>query len=124
MIFVVVGGGIGAGIRYLLGAWVQGMVGAGFPWGTFLVNITGAFLIGIVLTFVETGSLSGEQRLFLAVGVLGGYTTFSTLSYDTIQLMLGGEVAAALLNSFGQTAAGLLAAWLGIVAARVLLGMV
>jgi fluoride exporter len=72
------------GARYLVGAWVQGAAGPGFPWGTFFINITGAFLIGVVLTLVEAGAFSGQTRLFVAVGVLGGYTTFSTLSFDTI----------------------------------------
>lgn len=85
-----------------------------------MVNVTGAFLIGMVLALVEAGTLSGQTRLFLAVGVLGGYTTFSTLSYDTIQLILESEIPAALLNSFGQVAVGLLAAWLGIASVRVL----
>ena len=120
LLLVVAGGGLGAGARYLLGTWVQGMVGPGSPWGTFLVNVTGAFIIGMVLALVEAGTLSGQTRLFLAVGVLGGYTTFSTLSYDTIQLILESEIPAALLNSFGQVAVGLLAAWLGIASVRVL----
>lgn len=120
LLLVVVGGGIGAGARYLLGAWVQGMAGPGYPWGTFLINTTGAFLIGIVLALVEAGIFSGQTRLFVAVGVLGGYTTFSTLSYDTIQLILEGDLSAAMLNSFGQVAVGILAAWLGIASVRVL----
>lgn len=84
LLLVILGGGIGAGARYLVGAWVQGVAGPGFPWGTFFINITGAFLIGVVLTLVEAGAFSGQTRLFVAVGLLGGYTTFSTLSYDTI----------------------------------------
>lgn len=120
LFLVVLGGGLGVGARFLLGAWVQGMAGSGFPWGTFFINVSGAFLIGMILALVEAGTLSGEIRLLVAVGVLGGYTTFSTLSYDTIQLLLSGEIPAALLNSFGQVAVGLLAAWLGIASMRLL----
>lgn len=93
-------------------------MGADFPWGTFLVNVSGSFLIGVVLTFVEVGVLSAQARMFLAVGVLGGYTTFSTFSYDTLQLILSGDLGGSLLNAAGQLITGLVATYLGVVAAR------
>src|SRR3712207_6954251 len=71
------GGAIAAAPRYLAGLSMAPRLGVSFPWGTFFVNVTGSFLIGIVLVLVETGTLSAEARLFLAVGILGGYTTFS-----------------------------------------------
>ena len=88
VLLVAAGGGIGAVLRYLIGIFLAVRLGPDFPWGTFFVNVTGSFLIGIVLVLVEDGTLSPEARLFLAVGILGGYTTFSTYSYEAVQLMV------------------------------------
>ena len=101
------------------------LLGAGFPWGTFFVNVTGSFLIGIVLVLVEGGTLPAEARLFFAVGILGGYTTFSSFSYETLQLMNGGGkvVEPVLFNTLGQALAGLLAVYLGVVVGRALAGV-
>jgi CrcB protein len=99
-------------------------LGAGFPWGTFFVNVTGSFLIGIILVLVEGGELPPGARLFLAVGVLGGYTTFSSFSYETLQLLGGGgNLGPVLLNTLGQLLTGLLAVYLGVIVGRVLGGM-
>lgn len=122
VLLVALGGALGAASRYLLGGWIQSRLGPDFPWGTFIVNVSGCLLIGAVLGLVERGALPGEARLFLAVGILGGYTTFSTFGYETLKLLEGGETAAALLNAFGQLALGLAAVYLGLVAARVLGG--
>jgi CrcB protein len=81
------------------------------------------FLIGIVLVLVEAGTLPAEARLFLAVGVLGGYTTFSSFSYETLQLVNGGDVVPVLFNSLGQPLTGLLAVYLGVIFARTLGGI-
>lgn len=122
VLLVAAGGAIGAVLRYLLGAWIQGRLGPDFPWGTFIVNVSGSLLIGVVLGLVDRGALSGEARLFLAVGILGGYTTFSTFSYETLQLLADGNLAATLLNALGQFALGLVSVYLGLVAARLLVG--
>lgn len=105
-LLVMLGGGIGAGVRYKLGAWVQGLGGPSFPWGTFLINITGSFLIGLVLRLSLEGALSPEWRLFLAVGVLGGYTTFSTFSWETLTLVQQGEWFKAFLYGAGSVMLG------------------
>lgn len=123
VLLVAAGGAIGAAARYLVGLWVAGRFGADFPWGTFLVNVTGSFLIGVVLVLVERGALPPGARLLLAVGVLGGYTTFSSFSYETLQLLGGGSLGPLLLNAFGQLLAGLLAVYLGVVCGRALGGM-
>ncbi len=122
VLLVAIGGAIGAAARYLAGLWIAARFGAGFPWGTFFVNVTGSFLIGIVLVLVERGTLPGEARLFLAVGILGGYTTFSSFSYETLQL-LSGDIRPVLLNAFGQLFVGLLVVYLGVVFARALGGI-
>jgi CrcB protein len=121
-LLVAAGGAIGAALRYLLGGLIASRLGPDFPWGTFVVNISGCLLIGAVLGLVERGALPPEARLFLAVGVLGGYTTFSTFGYETVSLLEGGEILAAALNAFGQLALGLVAVYLGLAAARILGG--
>ncbi len=124
VLLVAVGGGLGAAARYLAGLWIVARLGADFPWGTFFVNVTGSFLIGIILVLVEGGELPPGARLFLAVGVLGGYTTFSSFSYETLQLLGGeGSLGPVLFNAFGQLLVGLLAVYLGVVCGRVLGGI-
>ncbi|MCS7058111.1 MAG: fluoride efflux transporter CrcB [Meiothermus sp.] len=107
-LLVALGGAIGALLRYGLGAWVQALGGPGFPWSTFLINVSGSFLIGIVLRLSLEGALSPEWRLFLAVGVLGGYTTFSTFSWETLTLAQQGEWLKASLYVLGSVVLGLL----------------
>ncbi len=117
---VAVGGAIGAASRYLLGAWIAARVGPDFPWGTFAINVSGALLIGVVLGLAAEGIISSEAQVFLAVGVLGGYTTFSTFSYESFGLLTDGNIGAFLLNAVGQLGAGLLAVALGLALSRVL----
>lgn len=103
---VMLGGSVGAGLRYGLGAWVQTLSGPSFPWSTFLINVSGSFLIGMVVRLNLGGALSPEARLFLAVGVLGGYTTFSSFSYETLTLVQQGEWLKALLYALGSVVLG------------------
>jgi fluoride exporter len=116
---VAAGGAIGATLRWGIGTWIVGRTGPGFPWHTMLINVAGAFLIGVLMALsIERGAISGDWRLFLGTGVLGGFTTFSTLSYESIALMQSGLWTAGLANMFGSGALGLAAAWLGIVVGR------
>lgn len=116
---VVAGAGIGGGLRYAVGGWIAERWGASFPWGTFAVNISGAFVLGVVMALsVERSLLPPAWRLFLGVGILGGYTTFSTLSYESIALVQRGLYAQGALNMFGSAAAGLVAVFAGIVVGR------
>jgi CrcB protein len=118
---VAVGGAIGASLRWSLGTWIVGRTGSAFPWHTMLINVSGAFLIGVLMALsVEKGIISSDWRLFLGTGVLGGFTTFSTLSYESIALIQNGLWTAGLANMFGSGVAGLVAAWLGLVAGRAL----
>ena len=116
------GGAIGAVARYLLGTWIATHVSPDFPWSTFLINISGSFLIGVILGLASAGQLSNEARLFLAVGVLGGYTTFSTFSYESLELLADGSMRAFLLNTLGQLSCGLIAVYFGLVVSRLLGG--
>ncbi|HVF02765.1 MAG TPA: fluoride efflux transporter CrcB [Rubrobacteraceae bacterium] len=122
VLLVALGGAIGSAARYLMGAFVANRFGPDFPWGTFIVNVSGSFLIGVILSLVGGGQLPAGARLFLAVGVMGGYTTFSTYSNETLQLVQGGEVGAAMFNALGQVVAGFIGVYLGVVLGRVLGG--
>lgn len=118
VILVALGGGLGAALRYSAGLWLASKLGPGFPWGTFFVNVTGSFVIGVVLALASGGLLSSEARLFLAVGLMGGYTTFSSYSYETLAMISSGSVLPALVNVFGQLALGLSAVYAGVVVGR------
>ena len=116
---VALGGALGAALRYSLGGWIATRTGPGFPWPTFAINVGGAFLIGILMALsLDRGVVQGNWRLFLGTGVLGGFTTFSTLSYESIALMERGLMTAGIANMFGSGVAGLVAAWLGIIVGR------
>lgn len=116
---VVIGAGIGGGARYVLGTVIAERWGTSFPWHTFVINITGAFLLGIVMAAsVERGLLPAHGRLFFGVGILGGYTTFSTLSYESMALMERGLWTAGVLNMFGSGLVGLVAVLAGLVVGR------
>jgi fluoride exporter len=104
------GGAIGSALRYSVGLWLQPLL-PGFPWATLLVNITGSFAIGIVLGLAVNSQLSQEWRLFLAVGVLGGFTTFSTFSYETLALLEQNRWEKALVYISSSVVLGLLAVW-------------
>lgn len=112
LVLVALGGALGAALRYLVTGWVQQRIDF-FPWGTLVVNLIGSFLIGMVLEFTLRGFLTPEVRVFLAVGVLGGFTTFSSLSWETLALLENGDLLPAFLNSVGSLTAGVFLAWLG-----------
>ena len=115
------GGFLGASARYLLGGAIYRWLPATFPWATFVINVTGCFGIGFLAVLAEERMLLGPgARLFLMVGILGGYTTFSTFGYETIALLRESSFAAAAFNVLGHVALGLVAVWAGAAAARVL----
>src|SRR3954470_18137964 len=118
VLLVALGGAIGSAARYLVGAFIANRFGPDFPWGTFIVNVSGSFLIGVILSFVGGGQLPAGARPFLAVGIMGGYTTFSTYNHETLQLIQDGEFGAATFNTLGQAVAGLIAVYLGVVLGR------
>lgn len=120
-ILVALGGAAGAISRYGVDRVVIGIVGGPTVLGTFIVNITGSFLLGLFIAFTaERTGWMPDSRLLVAVGVLGSYTTFSTLTVASLQLIQGGEVTRGLLNIFGSIAVGLFAAFLGLVTGRAL----
>jgi CrcB protein len=122
LLIVGLGGFVGANARYLASEWAHHRWGPGFPYGTLLVNVTGAFILGLFATLSLSLNWRPEWRLLVAVGFVGAFTTFSTFEYETIQLIAqGGRYREAAINIVGSVVAGFLAAWLGIVAARLLL---
>ena len=122
VLLVALGGAIGSAARYLVGAFVANRYGPDFPWGNFIVNVSGSFLIGVILSLIGGGLLPAGTRLFLAVGVMGGYTTFSTYSHESLQLIQDGQLGVVVLNTLGQVALGLAAVYFGVVLARALGG--
>lgn len=92
-----------------------------FPLGTFVVNISGCLVIGFLAQLAETKSIvAPEYRAFFLIGILGGYTTFSSFGYETMQLIKSGEILYAISNSVLQVVLGLICVWLGMVLARLL----
>ena len=87
-----IGGAIGSILRYLASTGIQNKFLSAFPYGTLCVNISGCFLIGIIYALAERNNISPEWRFFLATGICGGYTTFSTFSYESLALLRGGEL--------------------------------
>ena len=121
LLLVGTGGFLGSVARYWLGGVVQRWGGAGFPWGTLAVNVLGSFVIGVVLSLsLERGVVSPPLRLFLAVGVCGGFTTMSTFSYETFALVAEGSMRAAAGNVVASLALCFAAVWAGLAAGRIL----
>ncbi len=111
---VFIGGGIGSLLRYLMSGWVYSLMGAGFPYGTFAVNILGSLVIGFFLTVAEDRFLvSPDFRVFVAIGIIGGFTTFSTFTYETLGLFRDGSFLLGAANIVLSLTVALLAAWLG-----------
>lgn len=122
-LWIGLGGFIGANTRYLLQQWIANRWGGDFPYGTLFINISGSFVIGLFLT-LSTGRLAlpPEARLFVAVGFLGGYTTFSSFSYETLRLLEQGQWWPTMLYFFGNIGLGMLGVFLGVVLARLIEG--
>lgn len=118
---VAAGGALGAAARWALGGWLADRLGPAFPWHTLIINVTGALLLGVLMgATLERGLVSPDWRVFLGTGVLGGYTTFSTLAYESVALLEQGAYVPALANVFGSGVLGLAAAMLGLVIGRML----
>lgn len=116
LLVIAAGGAIGGGARYLLGVVIPHDT---FPWSTLLANLVGCLLIGaLMVLLLEVWPPHRYARPFLAVGILGGFTTFSAYAVETRELLAAGRGPAALAYLFGSVALGLAATWLGMTAAR------
>jgi CrcB protein len=112
--WVGLGGFLGANARYWLGRWIAQAVGTQFPWGTFVINVTGSFILGLFMTFITARLVPAPHwRLLIAIGFVGAYTTFSTFEYETLALAESGAVWRAVANVVFSVLAGFLAVWIG-----------
>ena len=119
-LLVALGGAVGAVLRYWVSIAVQRSLGPEFPWGTLAVNVSGCFLMGLVAAVADRqGYLNPGARLFLVVGVLGGFTTFSAFAHETVSATRAGATAVGLLNVAANVVLCLAAVWLGRLAAGI-----
>jgi CrcB protein len=117
-LLILLGGGAGSLARYLAGGAISSRFGARFPGGTMLVNITGCFLIGLIMTLLTERQPHPYWRLVLVVGFLGGYTTFSSFEWETYSAVREGGFWIGLANIVGSVVLGYAAVWLGTLLAR------
>lgn len=117
ILLVMVGGAIGSLARFLLSGFAQKFVSNGFPIGTLMVNLIGSFIIGLLWGVFENQTAS-QLRVFLFVGILGGFTTFSAYSIETLNLFRDGNVRLAVLNFLLNNVLGILLAFCGLATAK------
>jgi len=118
---IALGGALGALSRYGLGLWISGKWSQGFPLATFIINVTGAFLLGFLnVLFIEKLTISPLWRLGIGIGFLGAYTTFSTFGYEVLMLLEGGSFLTAGLYTLLSVSIGFAGVALGIRLARLL----
>jgi CrcB protein len=117
---IAVGGAAGALARYQVAALIQARVPAGFPWGTFVVNISGCFVMGVVMTLLtERVVAHANWRYLIPIGFIGAYTTFSTVEFETFRAISEHAFAIGAANAIGSVLAGYAALWVGVVLARI-----
>ncbi|MDH3067848.1 fluoride efflux transporter CrcB [Akkermansia sp. N21169] len=119
---VMISGAIGVLARYLISIWAVSKIGTGFPYGTFIVNIAGCFIMGVFMVLsTERFIASPYAKLIVGVGFLGGLTTFGSFSYETLYLFQNGQILKAGLNLFGNVGIGLFATLAGAALTRLAL---
>lgn len=119
ILIIFFGGGLGSLLRYLVNRWATGLINSSFPYGTFLVNITGCFLIGFFVFYIERfGTNSLAWRLFLVTGFCGGYTTFSSFSFENVQIVSDHQLFTMMIYTVGSIVMGFLATYMGILLSR------
>lgn len=118
-LLIVAGGGMGSLLRYVAGSAIMARFGSRFPLGTMIINVTGSFAIGLLMTlFTERYQPHTNLRLLLVVGFLGGYTTFSSFEWETYSAVREGGFWIGMINVVGSVAMGYAAVWLGSLLAR------
>lgn len=119
ILIVGTGGFIGSVMRYLVQVWVEKGLTSTFPLGTLIANIAGSFIIGMVFALAEKGNLmSAEWRIFLTVGICGGFTTFSAFAYNNFTMLKEHSFGQLFINVGGNLFFGILAVYLGIIVIR------
>lgn len=118
-VIVGIGGCIGSIARFWIGSYIGARMGTRFPYGTFVINISGSFLIGFSVTLLTAkANLSPNWRYLIPVGLIGGYTTFSTFEFETLRSVQDGMFVNASLNVVLSVLLGFIAVWAGVVAGR------
>lgn len=113
LLYIFIGGGTGSVLRYLLTLAIQRQAGTAFPWGTLAVNILGCILIGVFYTLASRIHITNELRLLLTIGLCGGFTTFSTFSNESLQLLKSGAYPAFFTYVIGSVVLGILGVMVG-----------
>jgi CrcB protein len=117
-LLIALGGALGSMARYWVGSTISGRIGARFPFGTFVINLTACLIIGFTLTALgKRAGLNPAWRYLIPVGFIGAYSTFSTYEWETLSTLRSGAVAMAGLYAVGSLVLGLAATWLGVVLA-------
>jgi len=121
LVLVALGGALGAVSRYLMSTWVTNKLGSIFPWGTFAVNILGSFCLGLIFILsLDKSMINPQLKMFISIGFLGAFTTFSTFSVETVNIIKGGDFSGAFLNIGASIIIGLGASFLGMTAGQLL----
>ncbi len=115
-----IGGFAGAIARYALGSYIGGRFGVRVPYGTFVINVSGSFLVGFILALLARTTASQYWRYLIPIGFIGAYTTFSTFEYETLRAIQDGQPMTGLLNVVLSLVIGFVAVWLGSALGRVL----
>ena len=121
-VMVGVGGCLGSILRFWLGSYIGGRMGTRFPYGTFVINVTGSFLIGLVFAFLTVKTdWSPNWRYLIPIGFIGGYTTFSSFEYETLRTIQDGQLGLGLLYVGLSVFLGFVAVWGGVATGRAIL---
>jgi CrcB protein len=122
-LLIALGGALGTLLRWNLGGWIQQRAGTGFPWGTLVINVTGTLVLAFAVRFLEAVAAPAEWRGFVAIGLCGGYTTFSTFGWESMQLLQGGQWARATAYIMATVLLGLGATLIGMRGATLALSL-
>jgi len=119
-VMIALGGALGAIARYQLAAMIQARVPVGFPWGTFVVNVTGCLVMGVATTLLTDRLVHPNWRFLIPIGFIGAYTTFSTFELETFRAVTDGAWLVGGLNVAGSVLAGYVALWVGVALTRLI----
>jgi CrcB protein len=122
LFWICLAGAAGTGTRYLIALWAAERFGSTFPYGTLIVNVTGCFFIAMLLQAPIAASWAPGLRSAIAIGYIGGLTTYSSFNFETTRLVQDGATDLAALNAIATLVGGFAAGWLGLIASRQLLG--